>query len=73
MECANEIYESGDFAESIADFTFNALDDTTIRNIITATPKRATDIYDPQGRRLTGKPAKGIYIQNGRKVMVISK
>ena len=26
--------------------------------------------YDLQGRRLTGKPAKGIYIQNGRKVLV---
>ena len=25
--------------------------------------------YDLQGRRLTGKPAKGLYIQNGRKVM----
>ena len=25
--------------------------------------------YDPQGRRLTGKPAKGLYIQNGRKII----
>ena len=27
-------------------------------------------IYNLQGQRLTGKPAKGLYIQNGRKVMV---
>lgn len=26
-------------------------------------------IYDLQGRRLTGKPAKGLYIQNGRKMI----
>ncbi|MBR4644323.1 MAG: hypothetical protein IKO73_04110 [Bacteroidaceae bacterium] len=28
------------------------------------------DIYDLSGRRLSGKPAKGLYIQNGKKVMV---
>ena len=27
-------------------------------------------LYDLQGRRITAKPAKGVYIQNGRKVMV---
>ena len=27
-------------------------------------------IYDLQGRRLSGKPAKGLYIQNGKKVAV---
>lgn len=27
-------------------------------------------IHDLQGRRLTGKPTKGVYIQNGRKVVV---
>lgn len=30
----------------------------------------STIVYDLQGRRLTGKPTKGLYIQNGRKVMV---
>lgn len=69
MECANEIYESGDFAESIADFTFDALDDTTIRNIATDTPEKSSDLYDLQGRRLNAKPTKGIYIQNGRKII----
>ena len=28
------------------------------------------NIYDLQGRRLSGKPAKGLYIQNGKKVPV---
>ena len=28
------------------------------------------NIYDLQGRRLSGKPAKGLYIQNGKKVAV---
>ena len=27
----------------------------------------STDSYDLQGRRLTGKPAKGVYIEDGRK------
>ena len=31
---------------------------------------RKESLYDLQGRRLTGKPAKGIYIQTGRKVLV---
>ena len=26
-------------------------------------------IYDLQGRRLNGKPSKGVYIENGRKVV----
>jgi len=29
-----------------------------------------TPIYDLQGRHLTQKPAKGIYIQDGKKVVV---
>ena len=69
MECANELYESGDFADSIADFTFSALDDTTVRNITTDAPEESFVFYDLQGHRLTGKPAKGIYIQNGRKII----
>ena len=28
------------------------------------------DSYDLQGRRLTGKPTKGVYIQNGEKRVV---
>ena len=32
--------------------------------------KEQSPFFDLQGRRLTGKPTKGIYIQNGRKVLV---
>ena len=69
MECANEIYESGDFADSIADFTFDALDDTTIRNITTDALEESSVFYDLQGHRLTGKPTKGLYIRKGRKII----
>ena len=30
--------------------------------------EQRTEIYDLQGRKINGKPAKGIYIQNGKKV-----
>ena len=34
-------------------------------------PKKQGQTYDLNGRRLTGKPSQpGIYIQNGRKVVV---
>ena len=73
LACANELYESGDFASSSPDFVpsdSDALVYTTVRNITTIPTEKSTDIYDLQGRRLTGKPTKGLYIQNGRKVMV---
>jgi hypothetical protein len=31
---------------------------------------RNNHIYDLQGRRLTQKPTKGVYIQDGKKVVV---
>jgi hypothetical protein len=31
--------------------------------------QKESQLYDLQGRRLTGKPTKGLYIQNGRKVI----
>jgi len=27
-------------------------------------------IYDLQGRRLSGKPAKGLYIEDGKKILI---
>lgn len=48
---------------------FNAASVTeSVRSVIYS-PYRH-NLLDLQGRRLTGKPTKGIYIQNGRKVMV---
>ena len=71
LECANEIYESGDFAESVPDFAGSIVLDTAIRNVASAIPEVSSDLYDLQGRRLTDKPTKGIYIQNGRKYVVV--
>ena len=38
---------------------------TPIRNI--SATEENTDVYDLQGRRLSGKPARGIYIEDGKK------
>ena len=73
LTCANELYESGHFASSSPGLVYSdgdALVYTTVRNMNTATIEESSDIYDLQGRRLTGKPTKGLYIQNGKKVMV---
>jgi hypothetical protein len=71
LECANELYESGDFAESVPDFAGSIDLDTAIRSVASAIPEVSSDLYDLQGRRLTDKPTKGIYIQNGRKYVVV--
>ena len=38
---------------------------TPIRNINAS--EESTDVFDLQGRRLSGKPARGIYIEDGKK------
>ena len=46
-------------------------DNTTgISEINSRKETTSSTVYDLQGRRLAGKPTKGIYIQNGKKVMV---
>ena len=73
IECANELYESGDFAASVPDFGWagsGAYDPNSIRTISTATPGASSEIYDLQGRRLSASPPKGVYIQNGKKYVV---
>ena len=69
IECANELWESGDFASSAPDFAGSAiLDDATlVRSLSAMTSRESSVIHDLQGRRLTGKPTKGVYIENGRK------
>ena len=55
------------------DGVYSELDLTTTsipNSCILASNDSLSHLYDLQGRRLTGKPAKGIYIQNGRKVLV---
>lgn len=70
LACANELAESGDFASAEPDLMGTAYLDyeTAVRSIRTASVN-AQSFFDLQGRRLSGKPAKGVYIENGRKVL----
>ena len=70
LECANELYESGNFAVSEPDMAGSAVLDysAAVRGI--TKPNSQNTLYDLQGRRLMVKPAKGVYIENGRKRMV---
>ena len=55
------------------DGVYSELDLTTTsipNSCILAPDDSQSHLYDLQGRRLTGKPTKGLYIQNGRKVLV---
>lgn len=74
LECANELWESGDFASSqpdLAEGGIGASDPTSVWSITTtATAEESTEIYDLQGRRLSSIPQKGVYIQNGKKKLV---
>ena len=69
VECANEMYESGAFAASIPDLA-SAGYETTVRSVTTVVPDTFSEVYDLQGRRLSTKPPKGVYIQNGKKYVV---
>lgn len=68
LKCANELYESGDLAEAIADFA--SVDLTTVRSVATAKKRTSSGIYNLDGRVLSGKPMRGFYIENGKKIIV---
>ncbi|MBR7030038.1 MAG: hypothetical protein IKI06_02210 [Prevotella sp.] len=72
LECANELYESGDFAASAPMLAggWGSSEQTTVRNITTAMTDPSSEIFDLQGRRLSAMPQKGVYIQNGKKIVV---
>jgi len=72
VECANELWESGDFAASHPDLVPISITsyETTVRNVSIATTDASSEIYDLQGRRLSAIPPKGVYIQNGKKYVV---
>ena len=40
------------------------------RGIFLASPRLPSILYDLQGRRVTGSATRGIYVKDGRKVMV---
>lgn len=44
--------------------------ETTVRSVTSPNPGASPVIYDLQGRRLLAKPQKGVYIQNGKKIVV---
>ena len=70
LECANELWESEEFAASLPDFVPLSDDETAIPNVATTPTKVSSDIYDLQGRRLTSQPSKGVFIKNGKKVVI---
>lgn len=68
VECANELFESGDFASSVPDLAAVAdilNNETTIRNITNQKTEKDSKIYDLNGHRLMKAPEKGLYIQDG--------
>lgn len=69
MECANELFESGDFATSVPDLASYG-DATDVQGVITGTDTESSGIYDLQGRKLRQAPRKGLYIKDGKKVIV---
>lgn len=71
LECANELWESGEFASSAPDLVLaNMMDEAEIRVNTTATKKEPSEIYDLQGRKTASEPTRGIYIQEGCKRVV---
>ena len=53
------------------DGLFDVVTATAIHSLSTPNALRSTDWYDLQGRRLSGKPTiKGIYIKDGKKVVI---
>ena len=69
LECANELYESGDFAESVPDLCglgeINS-EDTNNVDLTNITDNRR-EICDLQGRRVSTPQKNGLYIKNGKK------
>lgn len=71
LECANALYETGDFAYSCPELGAapeDYLDQTYVRKISTPPTENSSAVFDLQGR-LSGKPVKGVYIENGRKMV----
>ena len=70
IECANEIFESGNFDYSVPNVgepRWGGFEPTAVPEITSSPTETSSEVYDLQGRKLTSKPAKGIYIQQGKK------
>lgn len=70
LECANELYESGDFAAAVPDLASITSNITVVHNISTTMAGESSVFFTLQGRRLAGRPSKGVYIQDGKKKVV---
>ena len=73
LQIANELYETGDFVASVPDLVADGIliddtDETSLQAINTGTVP-SSKIYDLSGRKQTSKPIRGLFIQQGRKVV----
>lgn len=71
LECANYLWESGEFAASVPDLCAHIdLDDKDLDQVdfnFTGNNLKESPVHDIYGRLLNGIPLKGVYIRNGRK------
>ena len=71
LECANVLFESGDFSAAVPGLADSVgLNETNTASITTTITKKSSKFYDLQGRILQQTPQKGLYIWNGKKMMV---
>ena len=71
LECANVLFESGDFSAAVPYLADSVgLNETNTASITTTITKKSSKFYDLQGRILQQTPQKGLYIWNGKKMMV---
>ncbi|MBO4531383.1 MAG: hypothetical protein J5767_12190 [Paludibacteraceae bacterium] len=70
LQCANELYESGYFSSSQPDFCDAKSDIESVRSITITQQPSSNILFDLQGRVLSSKPVRGIYIKDGKKVVV---
>lgn len=70
LECANEIWESGNFAASLPDFVDITSNKTDVRPNCTTKSEKFYVIRDLYGRLPNSIPPKGIYIKSGKKYVV---
>ena len=76
IECANEIFESGNFIFSVPNVgepRYSDINSVAIPSKTSSPTETSSEVYDLYGRKLTSKPAKGIYIQQGKKKIVESR
>lgn len=70
LQCANELYKSGDFASATPDLAGSAYpDETQVQGITTTKKEKSSEIFDLQGRPVKDTSKRGVYVKDGRKVM----